>query len=329
MSAPAERHHRVTGWLLVVGVVTFLAGLLFGYDQGVISGALPLVTADLHLSTFAAEIITSWVTLGALAARSSRAALADRIGRRWTSIAAGVLFAGGAVLEAVAPNAGVLTAGRVITGVAVGFASTVAPLYAAEMAPAWIRGRFVSSYQLAVTVGIFLAYLADDALDGRRSLARHVRARGDPGHPADPRLPGHAGVGALAARKGRHDEALATLLKVDGAEVASGAPREIEEELRVEQEEGHATWGEVFGPRVRRPLMVGIGLSVLQQVTGINAVIYYANDIFAAPDSPPRRIRPRRRCMRSASSTWSPRSSPSPASTASAGARCCRPGWSA
>ncbi len=96
----------------MVGVVTFLAGLLFGYDQGVISGALPLVKQDLGLSTFAAEVITSWVTLGALVGALIAGTLADRIGRRWTAVIAGVLFAGGALLEAAADDASALTVGR-------------------------------------------------------------------------------------------------------------------------------------------------------------------------------------------------------------------------
>jgi MFS family permease len=108
--------------MLGVGGVTFLAGLLFGYDQGVISGALPLLKEDLGLSTLEGEIITSWVTLGALFGALIAGGTADRIGRRWTAVAAGILFAGGALIETVSPGAALLTVGRVVTGVGVGFA---------------------------------------------------------------------------------------------------------------------------------------------------------------------------------------------------------------
>ncbi len=115
---PAARR-RITGWLIGVGVVTFLAGLLFGYDQGVISGALPLLQQDLHLSTIQSEVITSWVTLGALVA----GAMADRLGRRYTAVLAGALFAAGALVETVSPGAGLLTFGRVVVD-AIGEATT-------------------------------------------------------------------------------------------------------------------------------------------------------------------------------------------------------------
>jgi sugar porter (SP) family MFS transporter len=273
--------HRLRFWLVMVGVVTFLAGLLFGYDQGVISGALPILKADLGLSDLVSEIITSWVTLGALFGALVAGTLADRHGRRWTAIAAGILFIAGAILEAVAPGAALLTAGRLITGLGVGFASTVAPLYAAEMAPKWLRGRFVSSYQLAITVGIFLAYLADDALTGsgrwRLMFALAV-------------IPGALLVlGFLVVpesarwllRRGRREEAEAVVEKLAGPEGADAAMAEVESELAAETTEGQATWKEVFVPALRRPLMIGVWLAIIQQVTGINAIIYYANEIFA------------------------------------------------
>ena len=272
---------RLTPWMIGVGIVTFLAGLLFGYDQGVISGALPLLKEDLDLSTFESEIITSWVTLGALFGALVAGGTADKIGRRWTAVSAGVLFAAGALIEAVSPGAGLLTAGRVVTGLGVGFASVVAPLYAAEMAPKRLRGRFVSSYQLAITVGIFLAYLADDALTGsdRWRLMFGLAV-----------IPGVALViGFLVMpesarwllKMGRRDDAQASLVKVDGPEVADAALATLEADLEAEAREGEASWGEVFSPTLRRALWVGVGLAILQQVTGINAIIYYANEIFA------------------------------------------------
>jgi SP family galactose:H+ symporter-like MFS transporter len=272
---------KLTPWMLGVGGVTFLAGLLFGYDQGVISGALPLLQKDLDLSTLESEIVTSWVTLGALVGALVAGGTADRIGRRYTAVVAGVLFALGALVEAVAPGAGMLTVGRVVTGLGVGFASVVAPLYAAEMAPKWLRGRFVSTYQLAITVGILFAYLADDALTGsdRWRLMFGLAV-----------IPGVALViGFLVMpesarwllKMGRRDEARASLLKVDGPEIADAELSQIEKDLVAEEQEGQASWGEVMAPSLRRALWVGIGLAVLQQVTGINAIIYYANEIFA------------------------------------------------
>jgi sugar porter (SP) family MFS transporter len=272
---------KLTPWMLGVGGVTFLAGLLFGYDQGVISGALPLLQKDLDLSTLESEIVTSWVTLGALVGALVAGGTAERIGRRYTAVVAGVLFALGALVEAVAPGAGMLTVGRVVTGLGVGFASVVAPLYAAEMAPKWLRGRFVSTYQLAITVGILFAYLADDALTGsdRWRLMFGLAV-----------IPGVALViGFLVMpesarwllKMGRRDEARASLLKVDGPGIADGELAQIEKDLVAEEQEGQASWGEVMAPSLRRALWVGIGLAVLQQVTGINAIIYYANEIFA------------------------------------------------
>jgi sugar porter (SP) family MFS transporter len=206
---------------------------------------------------------------------------ADRIGRRWTAVGAGILFAAGALIEVVAPDAGVLTIGRVVTGLGVGFASVVAPLYAAEMAPARLRGRFVSTYQLAITLGIFFAYLADDALTGsdrwRLMFALAV-------------IPGALlVVGFLVMpesarwllKMGRREDARESLVKVDGAEFADLELATIEADLEREAREGQATWGEVFSPGLRRALLVGVGLAVFQQVTGINAIIYYANEIFA------------------------------------------------
>jgi MFS family permease len=141
-------------WLLLVGAVIMLSGLLFGYDQGVIAGALGGIQKSFGASTTMIQIITSWVTLGALVGALVAGVLADKIGRRVTILLAAVLFTIGALFEALAPNTTVLIIGRLIVGFGVGVASVAAPLYAAEQAPTRLRGRFVSIYQLAITIGI-------------------------------------------------------------------------------------------------------------------------------------------------------------------------------
>ncbi len=154
----------MTKWLLGVTAVVMLAGLLFGYDQGVISGALNGIDKDFHPSTLVIEIITSWVTLGALAGALVAGSLADCLGRRWTIMLAALLFTLGAAVEALAPGTVILVIGSLLVGFGVGVASVAAPLYAAEMAPSRWRGTLVSTYQLAITIGIFVAYLVDQLL---------------------------------------------------------------------------------------------------------------------------------------------------------------------
>jgi MFS family permease len=203
-----------------VGGATFLAGLLFGYDQGVVSGALLLLQVDLDLSTLESGIITSWVTLGGLFGALVAGGTADRSGRRWTAVA-----------------------------------------------------RDHRRHLLRLSRG--------RRAHGLGSLAPHVRARGDPRRRADRRLPRDARVGALAPQDGPPDDARASLVKVDGPELADSELATIEGDLEREKGEGQASWGEVFSPTLRRALWVGVGLAVFQQVTGINAIIYYANEIFA------------------------------------------------
>jgi MFS family permease len=189
-SLPAE---SLTFRLVVVIVVVVFAGGLFGYDQGVISGALPGIKSIFSLSVLMLQVVTSWVTLGALAGSLIAGSLGDAIWRKRTMLLAGALFTLGAAVQSFAPGELVLVAGRLLIGV--GVAAVAAPLYAAELAQASLRGRFISSYQLAITLGIFLAYLvnahlserqlADDARGGSRPRVRAVqRDYNGPGIPA-------------------------------------------------------------------------------------------------------------------------------------------------
>jgi len=270
----------ITPWLIVVLVVVLFSGGLFGYDQGVISGALHGIKATFALSPLIIEVVTSWVTLGALFGALAGGELADRIGRQRTVLIAGALFTLGSLIQALAPDTVILVAGRLVVGAGVGVAAVAAPLYAAELAPTTWRGRFVSAYQLAITVGIFLAYLIDGWLSKSDAWRWMLGASAVPGlllfgvalvAPESPRW---------LMKMGRRDDAATQITKIrPGVEFK---PRLEAIELALQQEGGHAAWGAVFRGKWRRPLMIGIGLAVFQQITGINAIIYYADQIFAA-----------------------------------------------
>jgi SP family galactose:H+ symporter-like MFS transporter len=270
----------LTAWLYVVVVVVLSAGGLFGYDQGVISGALAGIKPTFSISPLLVEVVTSWVTLGALLGSLAGGELADRLGRKRALLIAGALFTLGAIIQAFAPVTAVLVAGRLIVGLGVGVAAVAAPLYAAELAPAAFRGRFVSAYQLAITIGIFLAYLVDGAFASKDSWRWMLGLSAVPGlflfavalvAPRSPRW---------LMMKGRRDEAAAELLKIRPGLDSSAELDAVAAALREKGEA--ASWGEVFHSQWRRPLMIGIGLAVFQQITGINAIIYYADQIFAS-----------------------------------------------
>jgi sugar porter (SP) family MFS transporter len=225
-------------------------------------------------------VVTSWVTLGALIGALAAGELADSIGRKRTVLIAGAMFTLGSLVQALAPDAIVLVTGRLIIGAGVGVAAVAAPLYAAELAPTNLRGRFVSSYQLAITIGIFLAYLVDGWLSKSDSWRFMLGASAVPGLLL-------FGVALLAPRsprwlmmKGRREEAAAQLTKIRPG--VDFVPRLDAIETALREEGTRASWAEVFRLEWRRPLLIGVGLAIFQQITGINAIIYYADQIFAS-----------------------------------------------
>ena len=260
--------------------VVVLAGALFGYDQGVISGALLGIQKTFDVGHVALEIVTSWVTLGALFGSLGGGYAADLFGRKRALLVAAALFIIGALVQSFAPNVPILVAGRLVAGFGVGVAAVAAPLYAAELAPAAQRGRFVSSYQLAITIGIFVAYLVNQALAGAEGWRTMLGVAAVPGV-----LLALAVLTAVEsprwfAKVGRRDDALQTLIALGAEKDAEARLAAIAASLRAETKT--PSWSDVFAPRWRTPLRIGLGLAVLQQITGINAIIYYSNSIFAA-----------------------------------------------
>lgn len=277
---PPSAASSMSPWLVVVLLLVLLAGMLFGYDQGVISGALVSMKAALSLSALMLEVVTSWVTLGALFGALAGGELADRLGRKHAVLIAGVIFTVGSFVEALAPGTVVLVVGRLIVGLGVGMAAVAAPLYAAELAPPALRGRFISAYQLAVAGGIFIAYLVDGWLAKDGAWRWMLGLSAAPGlvlvaialvSPQSPRW---------LLRVGRRPEAVAQMRKIHPGVDPDPAIDAIFATLA--QDRGRASWAEVFGAQWRRPLLVGVGLAVFQQITGINAIIYYADQIFQA-----------------------------------------------
>ena len=260
----------------VATAISALGGMLFGYDIGVISGAILFIQRDFSLSSGLEEIVVSSVLLGSLVGAGVGGILADRLGRRRLLIATAVVFGLGAVAAALAPGTRWLIAARILAGVAIGIASFVAPLYISEIAPVAIRGKLVAINQVALTSGIVIAYAVDYAFAGAQAWRWMFGLSAVPAAafgiglmfiPDSPRwLVGRAHV----------DRARTVLQRIRASAQVQGELEEIEKS--VAQQEGH--WSELLGPLLRPAMIVGVGLAIAQQITGINTVIYYAPTIF-------------------------------------------------
>ena len=253
--------------------VTALGGLLFGYDTGVVSGALLFLKNDFGgLSSFQQELVTSLLLVGAAVGALFAGRLADRIGRRPTVLGTAVVFVLGVMLAAFTPTFPVLLVARVIIGLAVGSASMVVPLYIGESAPPSIRGGLVSLNQLAITSGILVSYLADYWLSDTQNWRLMF------GLAAIPAV--LLFVGMLfqnesphwLVMRGRDADARRVLSRLR-------APEEIEPEIaevhRVTEME-HLRTRDLLSPNLRPLVAIGVLLAIFQQITGINTVIYYA-----------------------------------------------------
>jgi sugar porter (SP) family MFS transporter len=269
-----ERHKERV--LLLIAATAALCGLLFGYDTGVISGALLFLKKDFVLSAFAQGVVTSAVLAGAAAGAGFSGRLADRFGRRRMVIAVAILFLVASLITGLAPDVTWLVIGRVLAGVAIGICSYAGPLYISEIAPAIRRGALVSLNQFLITVGILLSYLTDYL------LANGEHWRWMFGVAAIPAIILWIGMLALPesprwlAQQGQPTLARQVLERVRSTEEA-----EVELALIATHTGGGQTrWAELLSPAYRPALIIGMGLAIFQQITGINTIIYYAPTIF-------------------------------------------------
>ncbi|KAM3385990.1 hypothetical protein ACQJBY_009570 [Aegilops geniculata] len=266
-----------------------IGGLLFGYDTGVISGALLYIRDDFRSvdkNTWLQEMIVSMAVAGAIIGAAVGGWTNDRFGRRTSILVADLLFFAGAVVMASATGPVQLVVGRVFVGLGVGMASMTAPLYISEASPARIRGALVSTNGFLITGGQFLSYLINLAFTKAPGTWRWML--GVAGLPAVfqfvlmlflPESP------RWLYRKGRVEEAEAILRKIYMAEEeVTREMQELKESVEAEARERGSSekvslTALVKTPTVRRALVAGVGLQVFQQLVGINTVMYYSPSI--------------------------------------------------
>jgi len=270
-------------------VIAAVGGLLFGYDTAVVAGAIGFIQEKYQLSPAMTGWAASCAIIGCMAGALIAGTLSDRLGRRPVLILAAIAFAISSMGIMIPAGINLFIAFRFIGGVGIGLASILAPMYISEIAPAEIRGKLISIYQLGIVIGILLIYFVNAAIAGLYDQAWNVehgwRWMFGSGilpsiifllllirTPESPRW--------LAAQ-GRKADAKDILAKMNGEEKARAEMQEIE--LSLTQTKGKLT--ELFRPGLRRPLLIGILLAILSQVTGINAIMYYAPEIFKAQGS--------------------------------------------
>ena len=267
-------HLRGTRFVYVAALFAALGGLLFGYDTGVISGALIFIKREFGLTTAAEEVVVSGVLLGATIGAIFGGKAADLFGRRRVLLVTAAIFGIGALASALAPSPTILIVSRVVLGLAIGLASTNVPVYLSEVAPPHARGWVVSLFQLAVTVGIVVAYLTDYAFAGVEGWRWML------GLAVVPALVFGTGMFFLPETprwliRGGYDEvAHRVLVRIRGLSDVNVEIEEIKASLAQQAESGH--WSDLLRRQVRPALVVGLGLAIFQQITGINTVIYYA-----------------------------------------------------
>ena len=260
---------------VAVGVAA-VGGLLFGYDTGVISGAILFIKKQFSLSDSMQEIVVSSVLVGAVIGAITGGALSDRYGRRKLIIVAGIVFSLSAIGAALAPSVGWLITARVISGVGIGMASFISPMYIGELSPAKIRGALVAVNMLAITTGIVVSYFVDYAYSGSGQWRYMLGLAVIPSAvlvigmwllPDSPRW---------LVSKSKTDEAKKVLKKFRKGDVND----EINSIQKITEKKGNTDLGALLEPSVRMPMIVGIGFAIFQQITGINTVMYYSPTIF-------------------------------------------------
>lgn len=269
---------QLTGSVVIVALVSAISGVLYGYDTGIISGALLQITDDFGIAEGWKQVIAASILLGAVIGALACSYLSEKRGRKGTLVLLAVLFVVGAIWCAFSPNPVVLSLGRIVLGFAVGGATQTAPMYVAELSPPRFRGRLVLCFQIAIGVGIVIATIvgASEAIDWRVSI-------------------GAAAVPAaiMLVLMLRLPESPRWLVKHDDGEKArtvlervrpsgydvDGELDEMAHLAHVEKTAGTRGWSGLREAWVRPALVLGCGVAIFTQLSGIEMIIYYSPTI--------------------------------------------------
>jgi len=269
--------------VIVIASIAATGGLLFGFDTGVISGAIPFLQDYFVLTDSQVENLTALGLIGAVVGALVTGRITDYMGRKKVILASAFVFATGALWTGFAPTVTQLMISRFYLGLAIGVSSFAVPLYISEISPTKIRGTLVSMFQLLITVGILAAYLSDNAIADNNNLEcwRPMLWVG-----VAPALVLFVGMFFLPETprwlmsKGREEEGEAVLRRIEDPSLIDDSMASMRSDIAIDK--GQEGFRVIFKPWLRNALIIAVGIMFFQQFVGINTVIYYSPKIFLA-----------------------------------------------
>ena len=283
--------------ILIIRITTIVAlgGFLMGFDASVISGVVRFIEPEFGLSKLQLGWAVGSLTLTATLAMLLAGPLSDRFGRRAILKAAAVLFGVSAIASALAPTFAILVIARMIGGLGVGASLIVAPMFIAEISPPKMRGKMVSINQLNIVIGISVAFFTNylilrwgqsEAVLAQTLMFAEYNWRWMLGLETLPAVIYFIGLFFVPQsprwqiRAGKVDEARMTMNRLYGEEEAGQQIADVIKGLEADKDKEKVSVREIFQPALRFVLIIGVSLAILQQITGINAVFFYAPVIF-------------------------------------------------
>ncbi|KAL5715617.1 putative polyol transporter 4 [Ranunculus cassubicifolius] len=283
-----QRVKTTQKYVFACAVFASLNSVLLGYDVGVMSGAILFIQKDLNITEVQQEVLVGCLSIMSLIGSLAGGRTSDAIGRKWTMGLAAIIFQTGAVIMTLAPTFRVLMIGRLLAGIGIGFGVMIAPVYIVEISPAVSRGSHTSFPEIFINLGILLGYVSNYAFSG---LSEHINWRIMLAVGILPSV--FIGIALFIipesprwlVMKNRVDEAREVLMKTNEND------KEVEERLAeilgaAEKANGEieeqAVWRDLLSPSpaLRRMLITGFGIQCFQQITGIDATVYYSPTIF-------------------------------------------------